>query len=61
MIGKTVAIGITLGLDAKRIKATVIEQLFNDEYVVEGEDGNHYLRKIVKDENGNFIASELGY
>ena len=46
MIGKTVEIEITLGLDAKRIKAVVERYLGNGEYVVEGENGNRYIRKL---------------
>ena len=49
MIGKTVEIEITLGLDAKRIKGVVIEYLGNGEYVVEGENNMRYIRKLEAD------------
>ena len=46
MIGQTVKIKIEMGLDTKRIKAVVLEYLGNGEYVVEGENGNRYIRKL---------------
>jgi hypothetical protein len=46
MIGQTVNIKIELGLETKRIKAVVLEYLGNGEYVVEGENGNRYIRKL---------------
>ena len=46
MINKTIEINIELGLDMKRIKAVVLEYLGNGEYVVEGENGNRYIRKL---------------
>ena len=46
MINQTVEINTKLGLGMKRIKAVVIEYLGNGEYVVEGENGNRYIRKL---------------
>ena len=45
--GQTVKIKIERGLDTFfLIKATVIHYLGNDEYVVEGENGNRYIRGL---------------
>ena len=46
MISQTVEIKIEQGLDTKRIKAVVLEYLGNGEYVVEGVNGNRYIRKL---------------
>ena len=45
--GQTVRIKIERGIDTFfRIKAIVIRYLGNDEYIVEGENGNRYIRAL---------------
>ncbi len=48
IIGQNVEIEITLGLDAKCINAIVLEYLGNGQYIVEGENGNRYIRYLRK-------------
>lgn len=50
MTGQTVEIEIKFGLDIKSIKAVVVEYLGNGEYVVEGKNGNRYIR-LLEDVN----------
>ena len=45
-IGETVEIEIVLGLDTKRVKAVIIGYLGNNEYEVETENGNRYIRNL---------------
>ena len=49
MIGKTVEITIDFGLETKRITAVAIQYLGNGEYVVEGENGNRYIRTLEQE------------
>lgn len=44
MIGKKCRIRIQVGHESKIIRGTVIEYLGNDQYVIEGENGNRYIR-----------------
>ena len=44
MIGRKCRIRIKVGLESKIIRGTVIEYLGNDQYVIEGENGNRYTR-----------------
>ena len=47
MIGEQFQIEIEFGLGTKKIWATVIQRLQNGEYILEGDDGNRYIRKIT--------------
>lgn len=38
---------IKFGLETKQIWGTVIQYLGNQEYEIEGENGNRYIRKMV--------------
>ena len=44
-IGVEVQITVPYGLETRKIYATVIRDLGNDMYELEGENGNRYIRK----------------
>ena len=50
MIGEVVKIEIKFGLGTKKIYATIKEYRGNGEYILEGDNGNLYLRKMVWEE-----------
>ena len=49
MVGKNIEIEIKFGLDMKFIKAVVLEYIGNGEYIVEGDNGNRYIRRLESD------------
>ena len=47
MIGERFQIIIEFGLGTTKVWVTVIERLQNNEYILESENGNRYIRKLV--------------
>ena len=47
MIGQVFKITVDFGLETKDIWATVIQYLQNNQYVLEDDNGNRYIRTLV--------------